>query len=246
MVDRTSAPRLAELTWPEVAAWFRRDPRLILPVAACVQHGPHLPLETDLVITAAIAEGIGARYRVLVAPPLAYGAASETDQAYAGTAALRSKTLHRALNDLVSTWEAQGVMEFVLLTSHGFGPHYRALVSVMSEHARIRAIDINVVDLSPVLFKPMSPERAGEVETSLMLYLEPDRVRLNVREDLEVAPERLDTLVDGSEPTPLPGSSGVIGRPTAATAEKGKRIYDYLVRYIGERLFERDATEKAV
>ncbi len=246
MVDRTSAPRLAALTWPEIAAWVRRDPRLIIPVGACVQHGPHLPLGTDLVITTAVAEGIGARYRVLVAPPFTYGSASETDQAYAGTAALRSKTLHRALNDLVSTWEAQGVMEFVLLTSNGFGPHYRALVSVMSEHARIRAVDINVVDLSPVLFKPMSPERAGEAETSLMLYLEPDQVRLNVREDLEVDPDRLDSLIDGSEPTPLPGSSGVIGRPTAATAEKGKRIYEYLVRYIGERMFEQDAAEEAI
>lgn len=239
-VDRNECTKLAELPWADVAAWLRRDPRMILPVGSCVQHGPHLPLGTDEIITTAIAEGIAARHSVLLGPTLAFGAVSGRDKAYAGTAGLSAKTLHRILNELIADWEQNGVREFTLLTSHGYGPHYGALVSAISTRARLRAVDINVVDLSPVLGPDASPERAGEVETSLMLYLAPSRVRNAVARDEVVDRGVLSKLLDGSEPMPLRGSPGVIGRPTAGTAQKGKRIYEYLVTYIGDRLFAED------
>lgn len=236
MIDRSSAPRLGARPWPEVVAWFRRDPRLLLPVASLMQHGPHLPLETDAVVTTAIAEGLGARHGILVAPTLPYGAGSETDRSYAGAGTLAHKTLHRVLNDLAADWEEQGLREVFLLTSNGFGPHYRALVSVMGRDLRIRAVDTNVVDVSPVLRTPLPPERAGQIETSLMLYLAPGLVRRDrISDHVPVGSAAPD--MDGTEPLPLPGTNGVVGRPTAATAEKGRRIYEYLVRYIGDRLF---------
>ncbi len=57
-----------------------------------------------------------------------------------------------------------------------------------------------------------------------------------VRDEI-VEPGVLQRLLDGSEPVPLPGSDGVVGRPSLAAPEKGKRIYEYLVAYIGDRLF---------
>lgn len=243
MNERAAAPRLARLTWKEAADWFRDDPRLLLPVGSFLAHGPHLPLQTDVLITTALAEGIGARHGVLVAPTLPYGAGSEADRAYAGAGVLAHKALHRVLNDLVAGFEGQGLRELYLITTNGFGPHYRALVSVSPGNMRVRAIDTNVVDLSPVLRKPTAPERAGEVETSLVLYLAPELVRKDLIEDVSVDPGELRPLMDGSEPVPLPGTNGVIGRPSAATAEKGRRIYEYLVQYIGDRLFRREVHE---
>jgi creatinine amidohydrolase len=216
---------------------------LILPVGSCVQHGPHLPVGTDEIITTAIAEGIATRHSVLLGPTLRFGTVSSRDKAYAGTAGLSAKTLHRVLNELIADWEKHGVREFTLLTSHGYGSNYGALVSAISTRARIRAVDTNVVDLSPVVGPDALPERAGEVETSLMLHLAPSLVRLDLARDEIVDARVLDRLLDGSEPMPLRGSAGVIGRPTAAAAEKGKRIYDYLVAYIGDRLFAEDAIE---
>lgn len=242
-MDRNECTRLAELPWTEAAAWLRRDPRVIVPVASCVQHGAHLPLGTDVVITTAIAEGIAARHSVLLGPTVPFGTVSLRDKAYAGTAGLSAKTLHRVLNELIADWEQGGVLEFTLLTSHGYGPHYGALVSAISARARLRAVDINVVDLSPVLGPGTAPERAGEVETSLMLHLAPALVRQNLARDEVVDAGVLSRLLDGSEPVPLRGSAGVIGRPTAAAAEKGRRIYDYLVAYIGDRLFAEDAED---
>ncbi len=237
LIDRSAAPRLAERTWPEVAEWFRRDPRLLLPVGTVMQHGPHLPLDTDVIITTALAEGVGAAHGILIAPTLPYGSGSDVDRSYAGSSILSHRTLHRVLNDLVAAWEAQGLAELVLLTSNGYGPHYRALVSVVAGEVAIRAVDTNVVDVSPVLRTPSAPERAGEIETSLLLYLSPGSVRRDAIADAGSDGGRDAARVDGTEPVPLPGTNGVIGRPTAATAEKGRRIYEYLVRYIGDRLF---------
>ncbi len=220
----------------EAAAWFRVDPRLLQPVASLMQHGPHLPLRTDEIITTAVAEGIAARCGVLVAPTIPYGAGSDADRAYAGASIVGHKTLHRTLNDLVGGWESQGLEEIVLLTSNGYGPHYRALVSTIGEAVRIRAVDINVVDLSSVLERA-GPERAGEIETSLVLHLAPGQVRTDLIADPPENPLTGMVRMDGSEPLPLPGTNGVIGSPKASSAEKGKRIYEYLVRYIGDRLF---------
>ncbi len=237
MVDRSAAPRLAELNWTEAAAWFRRDPRLIFPIGTCIQHGPHLPLDADTIVVTAVAEGIAARHRILLAPTLPFGAASQPDLEYAGSASLPAKTLHRVLNDLIACWEGHGVREFVLMTAQGYAPHFGALVSVVAERARIRAVDLNSVDLADLVTRPELPEHAGELETSLLLYLAPHLVHEGSVEDAPLTREQIARLLDGSEPMPPPGSPGVVGRPSAASVEKGRRIYEHLVDYIGGRLF---------
>lgn len=237
MPERESAPRLHELTWKEAAEWFRRDPRLLLPVGTCLQHGPHLPLGVDTLIVEAVAEAVAARHGVLLAPTLAYGGSSEREQAYAGTASLRVKTLHRVLNELVAQWEEQGVREFILMTAQGYGPHLSALLAVIAERARVRAVDLNAVDVSRFLSAREGPEHAAEFETSLLLHLAPDRVRRREIRDPD-EPEASDgRRPAGSEAVPPEGSAGVVGKPTAATAEKGRRIYAHLVDHIGARLF---------
>lgn len=241
MPERTTAPRLAELTWKEAAAWFRRDPRLILPVGTCLQHGPHLPLGADTVIVEAVAESLAARHRVLLAPTLAFGASSEREQGYAGTASLRTKTLHRVLNELVAQWEAQGVRELILMTAQGYGPHLSALMAVIGERARIRAVDLNGVDVSRFLSGTRRPEHAAEFETSLLLHLAPSLVRRDEIRDPEEPGTAARDVLEGSEAVPPEGSPGVVGTPTAATAEKGREIHAYLVDHIGARLFGAEA-----
>lgn len=237
-VSTPRAPiRLAELSWAEAASRFRRDPRLLLPVGTCLQHGPHLPLGADALIITRLGEAIAARYDLLVAPTIPYGAASATDTEYAGTASLSGKTLHRVLNELVSCWEAQGVEELVLLTGHGYGPHLYALATVVSESARIRSVDLHAIDLSAYLESAHTREHAGELATSLMLHLAPELVRTDRIQDVLLPPERVRKLVAGEEPVPLPGSIGVVGRPSIASAEKGRAIYEYLIDHIGRGLF---------
>ncbi len=243
--ERERPLRLSELTWRRAAARLREDPRLTVPVGGLLQHGPHLPLGTDTLIVTRLAEEISRRHDILLAPTLPYGAGSDRDAEYAGSGPIRGKTLHRTLNELASTWESHGVEEFVLLTSHGYGPHLQALATVMTDAARVRAVDLHAVDLSEHLDGPHGAEHAGEMATSLMLHLAPDQVRLEEAEDLELSAEATGRLRAGEEPVPPPGSSGVVGRPSLASEEKGRRIFEHLVRFLGERVFAREPAPTA-
>jgi len=232
-----AAARLELLSWSETAERFRRDPRLILPVGTCLQHGPHLPLGADSIIITSLAEAVAARYGVLLAPTLPYGAASPRDAEYAGTASLSGKTLHRVLNELVSCWEAQGMEELVLMTGHGYGPHLYALGTVVSETARIRSVDLHAIDLSGFLSRPHTREHAGELATSLLLHLRPELVRKEAMRDAELGERNVRKLMAGEEPMPAPGSHGVVGRPSLGAAGAGRAIFEYLVDHIGRGLF---------
>src|SRR5205823_9748043 len=134
--------RLKDLRPPEVAALVDRDPRLIVPVGTCEQHGPHMPLGADTIIVERLADDLSAEFGVLRAPTLEYGVNVVTERGFAGNASLRRKTLHRALNDLLDTWESTGVTEFILLTAHEHDPHLEALATVITSGARVRAVDV--------------------------------------------------------------------------------------------------------
>ena len=237
--------RLSDLSWTQASEQFRRDPRLLVPIGTLLQHGPHLPLGTDTVIVTRLAERLSVVYGVVLAPTLPYGVGSETEQAYAGSSCLRGKTLHRLLNELVENWERQGVEEIFLLTAHGFGPHLQAIGTVVSSRSRIRAVDLHAVDLDAYLEAPHAEEHAGELETSLLLHLAPELVCVERIRDVPLEEEELRRRLVGEEPVPLPGSAGVVGRPSRASAEKGSEIFEYLVEFLGERLLCNEGEEHA-
>lgn len=229
------APLLEKLTWREAAEWFRRDPRLLLPIGNCAQHGPHLPLGTDTVIVTRLAEDLARTCGILVAPTLAYASVSSREQEYAGTAALEARTLHAVLNELVASWEGQGLAEVIFLTAHGYAPHVRAMAAVMTERVRVRAVDIHGIDLADFLDSPGPVEHAGELATSLMLYLAPDLVDSSEIVDV---PAVTVSRRGPAEAIPPAGSAGVVGYPSLASAEKGRRVYDYLLSFVGQRLMQ--------
>lgn len=245
MIERSDPLLLADLTWREAARHLERDPRLLIPVGVLLQHGPHLPLGTDILIVRRLAEELSRRFGVLTAPVLPFGAGSERDGEYAGSAPVRGKTLHRVLNELVAAWEGHGVEEFVLLTSHGYGPHLQAMATVATDQARVRAVDVHAIDLSEFLEGHQGGEHAGELATSLVLHLAPDRVRVEEIEDLELPTEMIGQLRMGEEPVPPPGSPGVVGRPSRGSAEKGRAVFEYLIEFVGGRVFQTPAPADA-
>ena len=169
-----------------------------------------------------------------MAPTLAYGVSSDLEQAYAGTAALERKTLHRVLNELVDSWERQGLEEIILITAHGYGPHIQAMAAVVADFVRVRAVDIHAIDLAAFLQGGSVAEHAGEMDTAIVLHLAPELVRTDRVADGE--PREGVRAAVKDEPVPAPGSPGVVGRPSLATRENGRRICEYLVDYISRRL----------
>jgi creatinine amidohydrolase len=229
---------LAEMTWAEVAEYLERDHRLLIPIGSCEQHGRHLPLSTDSVMAERLAHDLSAELGLLVAPTLAYGVNVDTEQDYAGTGSLRRKTLHRVLNDLLAAWEGHGFEEFILISANFHDPHLDALTTVVTEHARARVFDLQSVRIGEFLEKQKQPEHAGEAETAVMLYLAPQMVRKDEIKDYPLAPEEVKRYLRGRMPRPPAGCEGAIGHPSAANAEKGKKIYEHVLEKLRIRLVE--------
>src|SRR3954466_1590608 len=182
----TAAPeprRLKRMRPAEIATLIERDPRMIVPVGTCEQHGPHMPLGCDTIIVERLSSDLSAEFAVLLAPTVEYGVNVETERGFAGNASLRKKTLHRMLNDLLDTWEATGIREFILLTAHEHDPHLEAMSTLITSEARVRAVDIFGVDTSDMLSGQTEHMHGDELDTSLMLYLAPHLVALDQAED---------------------------------------------------------------
>lgn len=220
----------------EVADVLARDPRLIVPVGACEQHGPHLPLGTDTIIVERLADDLSAEFGILRAPSVEYGVNLTSERVFPGSASLRKKTLHRMLNDLLDSWERSGVTEFILLTSHAHDPHQEALATVVTTRARVRVVDLFALDLSALLEGQREPMHGDEVDTSLLLYLAPELVRTDLADDYMMSREELRRYRRGWLKIPA-ASNGTIGRPSLATAAKGEAIYRLIHDKIRARVF---------
>jgi creatinine amidohydrolase len=239
MSQPLSAPRpkrIKEMRPDEIAAVIAADQRLIVPVGTCEQHGPHLPLGCDTIIVERMADELSAEFGVLRAPTVEYGVNVVTEIGFAGNASLRRKTLHRALNDLIDTWEATGIREFILLTAHEHDPHLEALATVITSGARMRVVDIFGMDLSDLLEGQTEPMHGDEVDTSLILFLAPGLVRMDLAQDYMMSRDELRRYRRGWLKIPR-GSPGSIGRPRLASAEKGKLLFDRIHARIRERVF---------
>lgn len=215
---------------------LEQDARLIVPIGTCEQHGPHMPLGCDTIIVERLADELSAEFGVLRAPTLEYGVNVVTERGFAGNGWLRRKTLHRALNDLLDTWESTGIREFILLTAHEHDPHLEALATVITSGARVRVVDIFAMDLRDLLEGQTEPMHGDEVDTSLILYLAPELVRMDLAQDYMMSRDELRRYRRGWLRIPK-GSPGSIGRPRLASKEKGRLLYERIHSRVRERVF---------
>lgn len=232
----SQALHLKSLTPDEVRAILTRDPRLLVPVGTCEQHGPHLPLGCDTLIVERLADDLSARIGILRAPTVEYGVNTATKRPFPGNAALRRKTLHRFMNDLIGSWEQGGVEEFIILTAHGHDPHQEALSTLRTRHARVVTVDIFALDLTGYLEDAAGVTHGGELDTSLLLHLAPGLVRQELAQDFELSQRQIARHQRGALGSIPARSPGSLGRPTIASAEKGERLYRVICDRIAARV----------
>lgn len=232
----TATLHLKSLAPDQVRTALERRSSLLVPVGTCEQHGPHLPLGCDTIIVEHLADDLSAALGILRAPTIEYGVNTVTRRQFPGNASVRRKTLHRWMNDLLSTWELGGVQEFVLLTAHGDDPHQEALTTMRTRGARVFTVDILALDFTGHLEETEGATHGGELDTSLLLYLAPQLVRMDLAQDYMPPPRlaaRLARRLTGLVPAPSPGS---VGRPSLASAEKGERLYQMIRERIATRV----------
>lgn len=180
-------------------------------------------------IVASLARDFG----ILQAPTFPVGVNLPSERKFPGTSGAREKTLQRLLNDALASWEDCGFDEFILVTAHDYDPHIEALASVSGTRARVRVIEVLGIDFSAFLEGRGGAQHGGEVLTSLMLYLRPDKVNLDQAEDFDIPREgnevrRIDRL-----PANSPGS---VGEPSLGTAAKGERIFNHILEKIRSKV----------
>lgn len=237
----TATLHVKSLVPDQVRRALERRSSLLVPVGTCEQHGPHLPLGCDTIIVEHLVDDLSAEFGILRAPTIEYGVNTATRRQFPGNAAVRRKTLHRWMNELLSTWEAGGVKEFVLLTAHGDDPHQEALSTMRTRHARVFTVDIFALDFTGHLEEADGPVHGGELDTSLLLYLAPEMVRMELAQDYLPPPRlaaRMRRRSTGLVPAPSPGS---LGRPSLASAEKGERLYRLIRDRIATRVLGAEA-----
>lgn len=213
-----------------------RRPTLIVPVGTTEQHGPHLPLGCDTIIVERLADDLSAAFTVLRAPTVEFGVHA-VSRPLPGGAALRHRTLHRVMNELIESWEdGAGVREFVILTAQASEAHLEALSTIRTEEATVQVVDIFGLDFGPLLDQPGGPIHGGELDTSLLLYLAPELVRMDLALDFALTPKMLARYRPGHSRRLPEGSPGSVGYPSLASAQKGELLYKFILDRISSYL----------
>ncbi|QIN80489.1 mycofactocin biosynthesis peptidyl-dipeptidase MftE [Rubrobacter marinus] len=234
-----SAHRLSEMTWPEVAEAVRAGcTTVILPLGATEQHGPHLPLGTDAIRAAALADRLAERLPgSLVAPALPFGCSDE-HWGFPGLLGLDAETFARVILDLARRVVGWGMERLVLLSAHGGnGDALDLTLELLGRELPDLEVRTNgnLESVAPAALEMARREgisasdlglHAGEGETSEMLHLRPElahpqRAALGFTGDMETI---LDDLRAGGLRSVT--ANGVLGDPTRAAADRGARYLD--------------------
>ena len=108
---------LAHCTLPEVEAHLRASPKIVVPVGATEQHGPHAPFGTDAILSTEASVRLARRIGALVAPALAYGLSGE-HRGYAGVPFVSASTMTALVQDVVVSLAGGGFREIILVNGH--------------------------------------------------------------------------------------------------------------------------------
>ena len=216
------------LTREEIGA-LAPDALLVLPVGTTEQHGPHLATCTDALIATAIAERAAAAASrpetILLAPTLAYGA-SDHHLPFGGTLSLGAVTFQLVLADLLASAASAGVRSVFVLNAHG--GNAAACATAVAEASRVHGL-LAATAMASDLVDPAEIDgplhgHAGSFETSLLLALDPDRVRPELARPSPggAARKRPRGLVVG-EPGRWQELDGFTDRPDEATRQRGEQ-----------------------
>jgi creatinine amidohydrolase len=227
---------LENITMSEFKKYLKQTKTIVFPFGTIEEHGSHLPLNTDTFIVQEALKLVAQRKKFFLAPVLQYGVCTTTKD-HPGTISITPETLRRFSFDLVNEAYKKGLRNFLLISGHGGSLHMSALketAEILIEN--LEGIKIGVLSPYDVLWKELSgiaetpnDSHAGELETSIMLYLSPDLVKGRAAEEYPNIPK---PFVVKDKVKYWPG--GVWGNPKKASADKGKKAMKLIVDKIIE------------
>jgi creatinine amidohydrolase len=253
--------RLEELSFTQIEALDRNRVAVLFTVSPLEEHGPHLPVGTDLFTANAICIKLAERiietkpgWTVLIGPSLPIGA-SAFDRA--GTLLARARTVRNATLDYGAALARHGFQYILVLNGHGGPRHIVALeeaAAVVSRRYKVRMLSVSgpvlwrfmrgkyADRLEAFLGRPFTPEErealegdthAGMWETSLVLLIRPDLVS---SKHLGLPPQKF-RLIDAlrrNYPLQVGNRMGYIGAPSAACTELGEAAQQLFLEVVWE------------
>lgn len=247
--------RYEKLTWPEINEAVELRKVCIVPCGAVEQHGPHLPLDVDLVCPGGIAKGAGLRLadKILVLPTLAYGYTGHVMD-FPGTINTHYETFIKQVLDVTKSLAYHGFKKIILLNGHGSNMPNLDLAArrtnletdaecVVTAWWNLLTVDKSFLPSWRESKFPGGCSHACELETSLYLYLDEDNVRKDkiksgtIKCNDEDNPFNWVDLFGAGTGTVVSWTSsysetGVLGDAEKATKEKGERAYNEAVKQL--------------
>jgi len=232
---------LAAMTWEDARAAAAARAIAVLPVGAIEAHGPHLPLETDVIIAQAMAragaERLAARgLHPVILPPLTYTAAGFAG-GFAGTLSLRPETVAATVVEIAASLSAHGFALLAIANAHLDPAHLSSLATAVQRAGDELGFTIVFPDLTTKPWALRLGEEfrsgachAGRFETSVVLAERPDLVRDGIRADLPANPASLSRAIREGKTSfeAAGGPRAYFGWPADATAEEGRALIDAL------------------
>ena len=246
-------PRLLELmSWPEVRDEIGAETPIVLPIGAIEQHGPHLPLGTDGFIPYNLAKRVASTRRLIVAPPMFYGAYSRPrtggGRHFPGSVGLPGRTLEQVVRGVTEDWMRQGFSRIAVLNGHWENAWtllealeqavepYRETHKALLIHWWDQVGDDDVRKIFGDTFPGWETEHASITETSMMEILAPELVRADLK--AEGGAQRRVTYDIFPPPDDILWPTGVGYSAIPASTELGTQLVDLLVDRIGAILDE--------
>ncbi len=245
------ARNFAYLTWKQVDALPRDSTLLVLPTAAIEQHGHHLPLATDTLINNLLLgkalDRVPAQLPIYALPPMCYGKSNE-HLGFPGTLSVSAQTFLAVVRDLGASIAAGGFKKLVLYNTHGGNT---SLVDVLARDLRVEfgLRTFTLFGSAGAAFEGVSQQErtygfhAGEIETSFLLHATPELVHPEAYTSNYIAhvdqPELLRPEVSAANFAWITSDiapSGVMGDPSAASAQNGERWSNEAAARIAEIL----------
>ncbi|MDX1470351.1 MAG: creatininase family protein [Flavobacteriaceae bacterium] len=233
-----------EKTWPELEEYLQKVDTVILPCGAIEQHGPHLPVDIDYYDAKYMAFEVADKCeepKPLVLPPIPFGV-SYHHQDFKGTLSVSNEALSKFVYDLGMSLAKNGVKKIVILNGHGDNaPTLNYAAQMINRDAHIFVCvdtgETSDFDIFNLIETP-NDAHAGEIETSTSLALRPEMVQMDKakNETMKFGSTYLDFDDDRSinwyVRTNKISESGIMGDATKASAEKGRLIWEVMIKHM--------------
>lgn len=232
------------MTWPEAEKYLENMDVAILPVGAIEQHGPHLPLDTDSFDAEYLARQVAAacsKPRPLVMPLIPYGVSYHHD-GFKGTISINNDTLSNLVYEIGMSLAQNGIKKIVIINGHGGnGPSLNFAAQMINRDAGIFVSvdsgETSDVDIYNMVETP-NDVHAGEFETSTALAIRPELVKLSLGK--KSVPKFSSRYLNFTSQrgiswyayTKRISENGIMGDPTRASAEKGRKMWQIMVAHL--------------